>query len=171
MSIKHGLGSETLREAIKNYNNNMENLEKKIKTGEDSLAKLQEKLKIQEETHKAELERLRQPHKETFKKWRSNLILHTQVAAGPLDFGRVDFNYLKEISTKLLSFNVYHLEGAEPKTFQRVWKHSAGFFLQDTPEAIDDDKNLTNVEHSPEGHPPLDKVTTRPIHQPLKGDN
>ncbi|KAK5819045.1 hypothetical protein PVK06_024001 [Gossypium arboreum] len=89
---------------------------------------LEEKLKAQEKCYKVELESLRQSHEETFRKfqrdtknnlnealpkWKSNLVLHTQVAVSPLDLSEVDFNCLRDISTKSLNFNVYHPEGEE----------------------------------------------------------
>ncbi|KAK5775456.1 hypothetical protein PVK06_043350 [Gossypium arboreum] len=76
----------------------------------DSEEKVWDRFKAQEERHKAELKRLCQSHGETFKKYqedtqkklveallnlKSNLIPLAQVAIGPLDLSKVNFNNLK----------------------------------------------------------------------------
>lgn len=99
----------------------------------DEKLALEEKFKALGKSHKAKLENLRYSHYETFKKyqedtqknlievfpkWNSNLILHAQVATGPIDFRRVDFDCLKDFFTSSLKFDVYHLEVEERETFQ-----------------------------------------------------
>ncbi|KAH1063970.1 hypothetical protein J1N35_028957 [Gossypium stocksii] len=83
------------------------------------------------------MERTHQSHSETFRKhrediqknliealleWRSNLILHAQVASNPFDLSKVDLDYLKDISIESLNFDVYHPKGDEWDAFQRKLK-------------------------------------------------
>lgn len=99
---------------------------------ENEKSNLEEKFRAEEECHKAELERLRQSHKKTFKKFhedtqknlikalpkcKSNLILHAQITTGPLDLKSVDFDCLKDIPTSSLNFDIYHLAGEDQETF------------------------------------------------------
>lgn len=100
---------------------------RKVNNLENEKFVLEEKLRTQKECHMVKLERLRQSHKQIFKmfqedpqknlfealpKWRSNLILHTQVAVGPLDLKKVDFKY---IPTNSLNFDIYQLVGNFPE--------------------------------------------------------
>lgn len=126
-----------------------ENLNEEVKMLKEKESTWEEKLKAQEECHKVELEGLCHSNKEAFRKyqkdtkknlndalrkWRTNLILHTQVATGLLDLSRVDFNCHRDISTESLNFNVYHPEDKNWETFQREWKHLADFFIPTMPK-------------------------------------
>ncbi|KAH1092120.1 hypothetical protein J1N35_019377 [Gossypium stocksii] len=108
---------------------------------------------------KEKLKSLRQSHEESFIKfqedtkkniidalpeWRLNLILHAQMAAGPLDLSQVDFKNLRDISTSSLNFIVYHPEGEEQKSFQREWKQLGEFIIPTMPNSVENEKSSTN---------------------------
>ncbi|MBA0637375.1 hypothetical protein Godav_025836 [Gossypium davidsonii] len=122
-----------------------------------------EKLRAQKESHRVELESLRQSREETFRKfeedtkknfndalfeWRSNLILHAQVVASPLDLSHVNFNCLRDISSVSLNFNVYH---PDANVADNVDSSAAK------------DQNLED--------PPTEKVPTKPTNQPNEGED
>ncbi|KAK5842255.1 hypothetical protein PVK06_004591 [Gossypium arboreum] len=141
-SLEHDLWSRALSEASRCYNRKITTLKRKhgyVQTKNNQLKEeinhlkddksiLEELLKTQEESHKAEFERLRQSYDETFRKyqedtqknlikmlleWRSNMIIHAQVASDPLDLSKVYFDYLKDISMELLNFDICHPEDDE----------------------------------------------------------
>ncbi|KAK5771489.1 hypothetical protein PVK06_047694 [Gossypium arboreum] len=78
---------------------------------------------------------------DVLQKWKLNLILETQVVAGPLDLSHVDFNCLKDISSMSLSFNVYHPTGDECEAFQREWKKSEDFIIPSTTNNVHNDES------------------------------
>lgn len=74
-------------------------------------------------------------------KLRSNLVLQSQVAAGPLNLRQVNFNFLQDISTEYLSFNVYHPKGKDWEDFQKKWKQIVGFFFPNMLEVENEEEN------------------------------
>ncbi|KAK5825283.1 hypothetical protein PVK06_020097 [Gossypium arboreum] len=48
---------------------------------------------------------------EALPEWKANLILHAQLANGPLVLNRVDFIFLRYLSTNSLCFNIYNPKG------------------------------------------------------------
>lgn len=83
---------------------------------------------------------------------------------GHFDLSHIDFNYLENISTKPLNFNIYHLEDKELETFKREWKQSGDLLIQIHPAL----KTMMKVHHlwvrilktliqlkRPQLHPPI----------------
>lgn len=133
-----------------------------------------------------ELKRLHQSHKETFRNyrediqknfiealpnWRSNLILQAQVASGLLDLSKVNFDFLKDISTVSLKFDVYHPKSDEWEAFQSGWKQSSVFSIPTMPGPEANKGSLVYVEQNPEAHPQTDEVPIKPLDQSSKGGN
>ncbi|KAK5836131.1 hypothetical protein PVK06_011885 [Gossypium arboreum] len=98
-------------------------LKRKFTTLEESESSLKEQLEAQKLCYMAELDDLRQSSEEAFRKYQenttknltkalpesnSNLALHTQLAATPMNLSQVDFNFLKDTPAESLAFNVYH---------------------------------------------------------------
>lgn len=118
----------TLKGKYKNAKIKNEQLKEEVNQLKDEKSTLEEKLRPQKECHRVELESLCQSCEEIFRKfredtkknfsdalfeWRSNLILHAQVATSPLDLSHVNFNCLRDISSVSLNFKVYHPDGEE----------------------------------------------------------
>ncbi|KAH1040041.1 hypothetical protein J1N35_041784 [Gossypium stocksii] len=88
-----------------------------------------------------------------------------------LNFSKVDFEYLKDITTESLNFDVYHPKGEEWEAFQGEWKQSVTFSLPTTPKAKDNEENMADVDQNLEGHPQTDKVSIEPVDQPNEREN
>ncbi|KAH1073278.1 hypothetical protein J1N35_025606 [Gossypium stocksii] len=130
----------------------------------DEKSVFNERSKAQEENHQAEFERLRQSHNKSFMKYqddtqknliealserKSNLILHAQVVIGHFDLSK----------------------GEEWEAFQRKWKQSVVFSNSTTTVATDNEGNLANAKHNPEGCPQSDEVPVGLVDQPTEWDN
>ncbi|KAK5842958.1 hypothetical protein PVK06_005382 [Gossypium arboreum] len=89
------------------------------------LSSWEEKFTSQGQQHSSKLEHLRQTNEETMKKYqedtkknliaalpilRSNLVLHAQVAVGPLDLSQVNFNYFKKVNVEFLNLMLTNLK-------------------------------------------------------------
>ncbi|KAH1073105.1 hypothetical protein J1N35_025433 [Gossypium stocksii] len=105
-------------------------LKEEVNSLKDDKLALEERLRAREESHQVELESQCHSHDLTFKKyqedtqknlieaileWKSNLILQAQVVASPLDLRKVNFVFLKDVSTYSFSFDVYHTKGESKK--------------------------------------------------------
>ncbi|KAK5819761.1 hypothetical protein PVK06_024784 [Gossypium arboreum] len=88
------------------------------------------------------LEHLRQTNEEALKKYyedtkknlaealpklQSNLVLHAQVVASPLDLSQ-------KVTPDSFNFNVYSPKGEDWEKFQREWKKTTNFFTPNEPE-------------------------------------
>ncbi|KAH1082612.1 hypothetical protein J1N35_022373 [Gossypium stocksii] len=86
--------------------------------------------------------------------------------ASPLNLSHVDFNYLKDISTDLVSFNIYHPEGEEWEAFKREWKYLDEFIIPTTPKAVDGVESSIEEDQHPEDPYPTEETLIEPIDQP-----
>lgn len=55
---------------------------------------------------------------------RANLVLHTQVTAGPFDLSQVNFDCLYQFTNTDLNFNIYNSSRAN---WEEFWKECRGF--------------------------------------------
>ncbi|KAH1107361.1 hypothetical protein J1N35_011129 [Gossypium stocksii] len=161
-----------------------EQYNEKVNHLKDEKSVLEEKLKAHKESHKAELEILRQSHEETFRKFqkdtqknlieallecRSNLILHAQVVACSLDFIKVDFNCLKDIPIELLNFDVYYPKGEKWETFLRDLNQAYEYIIPPMPVAEEIDEGSVSKGQNPEDPFPTEGVSTAPTNQTNEG--
>lgn len=80
------------------------------------------------------------------------------------------FDYLKEVSTSSLNFDVYHPKGDEWETFKREWKQTKGFIIPSTPFVEDNEEGSTSKDQVPEDTTPNEEVPSEPTNEPSKGE-
>lgn len=62
--------------------------------------------------------------------YKSNVLLHIQVAAGPFDVHKVGFDALYEVEMYQLSFDVRYPSRAAWEKFLSKWKNTEDFYLE-----------------------------------------
>ncbi|KAK5825883.1 hypothetical protein PVK06_020759 [Gossypium arboreum] len=73
-----------------------------------------------------------------------NLVLHAQIASGPMNLSQVNFDFLNEIFIDSLDFNVSNPEGKVWEEFQLKWKQIVGFFIPNSLE-VEAEENLEKL--------------------------
>lgn len=64
---------------------------------------------------------------------KSNILLHTQIAIGPFDARKVDFDALSEVEMEQLGFDIRFPLGAAWDEFKTKWKNLRDFYLEESP--------------------------------------
>ncbi|KAH1031200.1 hypothetical protein J1N35_043374 [Gossypium stocksii] len=84
---------------------------------------------------------------EMLPEWKANLVLHAKVVIDPMDLSQVDFDFLRDVSTDSLGFDVYNPKDKKWEDFQSKWKQIIGFFIPNSPK-INGDNNLEELNDS-----------------------